>query len=47
MTRLALLALILLASCGAEGAPTPPGPQPAMQPGVSIHGTARAGIKIS
>ncbi|WP_284164535.1 hypothetical protein [Frigidibacter sp. SD6-1] len=35
-----LLILGLLAACGADGRPTPP----AQKPGVTITGTAKAGI---
>jgi hypothetical protein len=38
MSRLAVLALLALAACGADGAPQAPAS------GVSISGTARAGI---
>ncbi|MGV8986197.1 MAG: hypothetical protein ACOH2H_07935 [Cypionkella sp.] len=37
MSRFALLALLALAACGADSAPTPPS-------GVTITGTARFGV---
>ncbi len=39
MSRTALLALLALAACGAEGAPQAPA-------GVTLHGTAKAGVVI-
>ena len=41
MSRLAVLDLLTLAACGAEGAPQAPATSPA---GVTINGTARVGI---
>jgi len=41
----ALAALVLLASCGADGMPTPPAPTPAVTPaGVTMGGTLSVGI---
>ena len=43
MTRiLLLLALLLLAACGVDGAPTPP--SPAAQTGISITGQVQVGV---
>jgi predicted small lipoprotein YifL len=41
--RLALLSLVLLAACGADGPPEPPASQ-APASGISITGDARAGV---
>jgi predicted small lipoprotein YifL len=38
-----LISLALLAACGADGAPMPPG-QSASQPGVSVTGQVKVGI---
>lgn len=44
MTRLAVLALLTLAACGAEGAPQPPASKPAA--GVTVSGEVAAGVSI-
>lgn len=43
---IAPLLLVLLASCGADGAPQPPGGA-ARTDGIKISGEARAGVVIS
>ena len=40
-TLVVFAALIALASCGADGAPTPP----AAKPGVSVSGDVQIGVK--
>lgn len=39
MIRIALLSLVLLAACGADGAPEPPA-------GLAVTGDARAGVVL-
>ncbi len=45
MPRFALLALLALAACGAEGVPQAPAVQPAS--GLSISGTASMGVAVN
>ena len=45
MSRLALLAFVILAACGAEGAPQAPQAQPSN--GISITGTASMGVTVT
>ena len=42
MTRATLLSLFLLAACGVDGAPV--APQAEVVPGITLSGTAEAGI---
>ena len=44
MRILAVLAVLTLAACGADGAPTKPAAKPATTSGVSISGDARMGV---
>lgn len=39
-----LMALAMLAACGADGAPTRP--EPAPEPGLTVTGSAYVGIKV-
>jgi predicted small lipoprotein YifL len=44
--RVALLSLVLLAACGADGPPEPPAAQAPVS-GVSITGDARVGVVVT
>ncbi len=43
MRTLALISLVILAGCGADGPPVAP-TQAATQPGISVSGQAKVGI---
>lgn len=44
---LTCLAVVALASCGADGEPIRPDPKPAPKTGISISGTARVGVTVT
>lgn len=43
--RIALLSLVFLAACGADGPPEPPAAKPAS--GITVSGDARMGIVVT
>lgn len=44
---LAVICLLGLAACGADGPPTAPAPKEAPKSGVSVSGYARVGVSVS